>query len=103
MLANTGITAPLLDDRKDDHESGFPFSSSAAPSFDDLLVLLPPMQQCDILKRQYFEVFSPVGNVIEVEGLADIQPSCFTSFMTLPSMHSILNGLQDHQVSHYHG
>jgi hypothetical protein len=63
VLANThlSISTPSLDDQDESGiASGFPFSSDGPVSVDDLLSLLPPMQQCDYLKNQYFTVFSPV-------------------------------------------
>jgi hypothetical protein len=66
VLANThlSVTTPSLDDENDDPglASGFPFSAAGPASIDELLSLLPPMQQCDYLKNQYFTVFSPVIN-----------------------------------------
>jgi hypothetical protein len=63
VLANTNLSieTPSLEDQEDPNIMfGFPFTDSSAPSTDELLSLLPPMQQCDYLKSQYFAVFSPV-------------------------------------------
>jgi hypothetical protein len=64
VLANTKLstTTPSLEDQDDPSvlASGFPFISSI-PSMDELLSVLPPMQQCDYLKNTYFTVFSPVS------------------------------------------
>jgi hypothetical protein len=63
VLANTNLSIenPSLDDQEDSTITfGFPFTDSTAPSTEELLSLLPPMQQCDYLKNQYFTVFSPV-------------------------------------------
>jgi hypothetical protein len=65
VLANTHIAlaAPSLDEDFDDSEdskSGFPFTSLSVPTLEELLTLLPPIQQCDYLKNVYFNVFSPV-------------------------------------------
>ena len=64
VLANTSLSTrtPSLeveDNARDLY--GFPFTTSAIPTIDDLLSLLPPMQQCDYLKNTYFTVFSPVS------------------------------------------
>ena len=67
VLANTALSnlAPSLDDQEDSgYAFGFPFTSSAVSSVDDLLALLPPIQQCDYLKNTYFSVFSPVCHFI---------------------------------------
>ncbi|KAH7355451.1 hypothetical protein BKA65DRAFT_498437 [Rhexocercosporidium sp. MPI-PUGE-AT-0058] len=67
VLANTGlsIAAPSLDDPNDPGiSSGFPFDSSVASSIDEILFILPPMQQCDYLKKQYFSVFSPLFHIL---------------------------------------
>jgi hypothetical protein len=64
VLANThlSIGTPALEEQEE-YNVGFefPLSTSASPCRDELLSILPPMQQCDYLKRKYFTVFSPVG------------------------------------------
>jgi hypothetical protein len=65
VLANTNLSlnTPLMEDSDETGSTfGFPFTTSAVSSIDTLLALLPPMQQCDYLKDQYFTVFSPVSN-----------------------------------------
>lgn len=63
VLANTNLSieTPSLEDQEDpNHTLGFPFTDSPALTTDELLSLLPPVQQCAYLKNQYFTVFSPV-------------------------------------------
>lgn len=63
VLSNTNLSidTPSLDEQEDSNINfGFPFTDSSVPTTDELLYLLPPMQQCDYLKNQYFAVFSPV-------------------------------------------
>jgi hypothetical protein len=64
VLANTNLSieTPSLESQEDSNiTSGFPFTHNSAPLTDELLSLLPPTQQCDYLKNQYFAVFSPVS------------------------------------------
>jgi hypothetical protein len=64
VLANTAlsIATPSLDDQDDSSlVTGFPFTSAPISSVDELISMLPPMQQCDYLKDRYFAVFSPVS------------------------------------------
>lgn len=63
VLANTTLSATqrLLTSEDDVVDRGFPFTSEPVPSYDDLLSLLPPVQQCNYLKDKYFAVFSPVS------------------------------------------
>jgi len=66
VLAHTGLvneTPSLECQDEEDVSSGFPFFSSSIASMDELLSLLPPMQQCDYLKNIYFKVFSPVSTL----------------------------------------
>jgi hypothetical protein len=63
VLANTNLSieTPSLEDQENSGITwGFPFTNTIVPSTDELLSLLPPMQQCGYLKNQYFAVFSPV-------------------------------------------
>jgi len=67
ILANTNLSieTPSLDDQEDTIlDCGFPFTGAPASSSDELLALLPPTQQCDYLKNQYFAVFSPVSFIL---------------------------------------
>ncbi|KAG4437053.1 hypothetical protein IFR05_007467 [Cadophora sp. M221] len=67
VLANTSlsIATPSLDDPDDSGMSfGFPFKASSVSSIDEILSILPPMQQCDYLKNQYFSVFSPLFHIL---------------------------------------
>ncbi|KAH9209154.1 hypothetical protein DL95DRAFT_344754, partial [Leptodontidium sp. 2 PMI_412] len=67
VLANTNlsIATPSLDDPDDSGmSSGFPFDSSPVSSIDEILSILPPIQQCDYLKNQYFSVFSPLFHIL---------------------------------------
>lgn len=69
VLANTNlsIATPSLDDPDDSGmSSGFPFDSSPVSSIDEILSILPPIQQCDYLKNQYFSVFSPVRKHLHI-------------------------------------
>jgi hypothetical protein len=64
VLANTNLSieTPSLEDQENSTIiCGFPFTDTTVPSTDELLSLLPPIQQCDCLKNRYFAVFSPVG------------------------------------------
>lgn len=64
ILANThfSIGTPSLEDSDESRlEIGFPFTTAASPSEEELLSILPPAQHCDYLKERYFTVFSPVG------------------------------------------
>jgi hypothetical protein len=57
VLANTNLSieTPSLDDQEESGLTwGFPFMTSEVSSIEELLSLLPPMQQCDYLKNQYF-------------------------------------------------
>jgi len=70
VLANTGISivTPSLEDQDDlGISSGFPFVSSSISSMDELLSILPPIQQCDYLKNIYFTVFSPVITLLPID------------------------------------
>ena len=63
VLANTtlSVATPEFHDQDGTAMScGFPFSASPISSLDEILQILPPMQQCNYLKDQYFRVFSPV-------------------------------------------
>lgn len=63
VLANTNlsIATPSLEDQDSTGMSfGFPFEASAVSTIDEIQLTIPPMQQCDYLKNQYFAVFSPV-------------------------------------------
>ncbi|PVH77218.1 hypothetical protein DL98DRAFT_463898 [Cadophora sp. DSE1049] len=67
VLANTtlSIATPNLHDQDDPTtSSGFPFSTSPVSSLDEILLILPPMQQCEYLKNQYFKVFSPLFHIL---------------------------------------
>jgi hypothetical protein len=97
VLANTNLSieAPSLEDQENSSIiCGFPFTDTTVPSTDELLSLLPPTQQCDYLKNQYFAVFSPVCplplvvvkicdailafNVLWLEG--HLEPNCHFTF-----------------------
>lgn len=70
VLANTGLsnmTPDIHDPEGSGITDGFPFTSSSAPSVDELLALLPPMQQTEYLKETYFNVFSPVGYLPQIK------------------------------------
>lgn len=87
VLANTSLSlsATLLDNEDEGpNESSFPFSSSKNVSLDELLALLPPMQQCDYLKNTYFAVFSPVHKLLQHRCCCapSNMCSCSTYFMT---------------------
>ncbi|KAK0119361.1 hypothetical protein ONS95_010813 [Cadophora gregata] len=74
VLANTAlsIATPSLDDGEQDVVPfGFPFSSTPFTSLDEILLLLPPMQQCDYLKDQYFTVFSPLFHILHDPTFSD--------------------------------
>ena len=63
VLANTSLstTEPSLGNPEDSTDMiGFPLATSATSTLEELLSLLPPIQQCDYLKNTYFSVFSPV-------------------------------------------
>ncbi|KAH7411512.1 hypothetical protein BKA64DRAFT_663617 [Cadophora sp. MPI-SDFR-AT-0126] len=67
VLANTtlSIATPNLHEQDEPTiSSGFPFSTSPVISLDEILLILPPMQQCDYLKNQYFRVFSPLFHIL---------------------------------------
>lgn len=105
VLANTNLSidTPSLDDHEDSSITfGFPFVDTTAPSCDELLSLLPPMQQCDYLKNQYFAVFSPVCAPSSTSIPANTFSS-FTSSMTPLSTHIMLNLLSIHLQHRHHG
>ncbi|KAE8446429.1 hypothetical protein EG329_012034 [Mollisiaceae sp. DMI_Dod_QoI] len=67
VLANTNlsIATPSLEDQEDSGASfGFPFNASPVASMEELLSILPPTQQCEVLKNRYFTVFSPLFHIL---------------------------------------
>ncbi|CZR54060.1 related to transcriptional activator Mut3p [Phialocephala subalpina] len=67
VLANTSLSmaTPSMADQEDPAASfGFPFTASPVASMEELLSILPPTQQCDILKNRYFAVFSPLFHIL---------------------------------------
>ncbi|KAF8848898.1 hypothetical protein BDZ45DRAFT_254302 [Acephala macrosclerotiorum] len=68
VLANTSlsIATPSLDDQEESAVSfGFPFTTSPVASMEELLSILPPTQQCDMLKNRYFcRIFTDIDSII---------------------------------------
>lgn len=104
VLANTNLSieTPSLDDQEGSSIAfGFPFIETTAPSIEELLSSLPPMQQCDYLKNQYFAVFSPVCALPNARTTTNSNSS-FTSFMIRHFIRNMLNSsnirLQHHRL-----
>ena len=92
VLANTNlsIATPSLEDHDESsHGFGFPFCSTISSTTEELLEILPPMQQCDYLKNQYFTVFSPVSLPLSFTNIAANSGSSSTFFMIQVFMNSM--------------
>ncbi|KAK5018770.1 hypothetical protein LTR16_001043 [Cryomyces antarcticus] len=66
VLNDSSVAVPItnLDDASANEPYSYPFSRGPLTTVEDLLVALPPFQQCNKLKDVFFQVFSPLFHVL---------------------------------------